>query len=161
MLNKQHYSVGRGLCGFLNERQFISLKSLSALHLYFTDLIFTFFCEIFLPDDGKQGLVWGIMHVCPRRALIVTFASSLAPFVFVARLGRAENPQCSRLWTAVIWLTNNKPPNCTQRVSRSDRLDGNDEAKRNIRDRAKLLANWGQSSKLMSDVLTSGSDWML
>lgn len=114
MLNKQHYSVGRGLCGFLNERRFISLKSLSALHLYFTDLIFTFFCEIFLPDDGKQGLVWGIMHVCPRRALIVTFASSLAPFVFVARLCRAENPQCSQL-TAVIWLTNNKPPNCTQR----------------------------------------------
>lgn len=115
MLNKQNYSVGRGLCGFLNERQFISLKSLSAHHLYFSDLIFTLFCEIFLPDDGKQGLVWGIMHVCPRRALIVTFASSLAPFVFVAHLGRAENPQCTQLWTAVIWLTNNKPPNCTQR----------------------------------------------
>lgn len=39
----------------------------------------------------------------------------LAPFVFVVSLGRAENPQCTQLWTVVIWMTNNDPPNCTQR----------------------------------------------
>lgn len=55
------------------------------------------------------------MHICPRRALTATFASSLALFVFVAPLGWAANPQYTQLQPAVIWLTNNEPPNCTQR----------------------------------------------
>lgn len=81
--------------------------------------------------DEKQGLglVWGVIVYyaclpCPTPCFDSHICFLLAPFVFVVSLGRAENLQCMQLWTVVIWMTNNDPPNCTQRFCRAIVLMG-------------------------------------
>ncbi len=77
----------------------------------------------------------GLHYAClPTPCFGTHICFLLAPFVFVVSLGRAENPQCTQLWTVVIWMTHNDPPNCTQRFMQCDHLDGNDERKRNTQD---------------------------